>query len=364
MTIFVMRTIIDLYKPCKYTFKVKLCCLILTGLMSCSKNEVEETVPDVVAVCRLLEVTSSTIGAGYLSNDYTAKSEYNAENQLFRVVNNTKAKANNGSEANSVSTITYQYDANGFVAAEKKDANENNETRTQNNSSSAQYSYKDGKLVTESLVSTYKTYYKDSGKTESYTYNDLITYEYDSNGKLSKLISKNTSSSGGQSTSTRLYNNGKTVRIFYQVGSDPEQDHYTISDGKIIQYKNGDNLQIYKYDGQNHLVKTEYWNAGKLSSYIDQSYDNQKAPAETSPQLFFKGWPREKTLMGEYGNASNNITSVKISTVKVTGITEDANYSLRYQFNSRGVPVKATLSGNYSGRSLAGEYHYDYINCN
>jgi hypothetical protein len=111
--------------------------------------------------------------------------------------------------------------------------------------------------------------------------------------------------------------------------------------GRLFNIKNGDNLQIYKYDGQNHLVKTEYWNAGKLSSYIDQSYDNQKAPAETSPQLFFKGWPREKTLMGEYGNASNNITSVKISTVKATGITEDVSYFLRYQFNSRGIPVES-----------------------
>ncbi|WP_254412479.1 hypothetical protein [Dyadobacter diqingensis] len=359
-----MKTIIDLYKPGNFSLRVKCCCLILIGLISCSKDEEQETVPDVVTACRLLKVSYSTIGAGYLSNDYTATSEYNAENQLFRVVNNTKAKANNGSETNNVSTITYEYDANGFVTNEKKDANENNATRTENNSSTVQYGYKDGKLVTESRVSIYKTTYKDSGKTETYTYNELLTFEYDSNGRLSKLISKNTSSSGGQSVSTRLYSNGKITRILYQGGSDPEEDYYTISDGKIIQYKNGDNLQIYKYDGQNRLVKTEAWSAGKLTSYIDQGYDNQKVPVETSPELFFKGWPREKILTGEYGNVSNNITSVKISTVKATGTTEDANYSFRYEFNSRGIPVKAALSGTYSGRSLAGEYRYDYINCN
>ncbi|MEO6282050.1 MAG: hypothetical protein ABIN80_22655 [Dyadobacter sp.] len=337
--------------------------VLLVALVSCSKEEeTSKTTPE--TSCRFLKVSLLSTGGGNVSYGTNSAIEYNAQGQMFRSIDQSKTTYIGGGEKNALATSVYEYNADGFVTSEKRSAIEDDSKRTENNSLTSQFKYQDGRLSEEISTTIFESYYKDTGQTETYTYNKNTKYEYESGGSMAKITELNNSSLGGNSASRYYYSNGRLSRITYQAGNGPEEDDFTIAEGKIVERKNGSDVTIYKYDSQDRLIRIEYWNAGQLTGFADQNYDNQKAPIETSPQLFLKGWPKQKTIRGEYGNTSNNIINFRQISIQGSANVELVSYTFQYEFNTKGIPVKAKLTGTLQGQPYNGEYTYEYIDCN
>ncbi|MCE7042038.1 hypothetical protein [Dyadobacter sp. CY312] len=332
-----------------------------TIMFGCSKKENAVLSPE--TSCRLSKASLISSGGGYTSYTSNSVIEYNPQGQMFRSTEESKMIDATGGEKNVKTTSIYDYDSEGFVKGEKQNATDDDPKRTETSSLSSQFKYNGDRLSEEMSTTIFDYYYKGTGLTESYTYSKTVNYEYDGSGKLTRLTELTNSTRGGNSTSRYYYSGGKLSRVTYQIGNGPEEDDYTVTDGKIVQRKSGGDATIYKYDSQDRLVRTEYWNAGKLTSFIEQNYDNQIAPLETSPQLFFKGWPKQKTIRGEYGNTSNNIINMRQTSVESGASVELASYAFQYEFNKKGIPVKAKLMGTVQGKPYSAEYVYEYIDC-
>lgn len=341
-------------------------CLLLLGFISCQKNSEDLAAPLPPEGCRLQTISNTSAGGGYTSISSKTTYEYTAQNQLFRTVYTSTSKAP-GSDGNSLSTVNYTYDSNGYVIQSKSEATYSYAGEyTDNIISQYTYSYKNGRLDKETTSTTYDRIYVSASKKETTTTSGTIQYEYDGEGRLTKITSVGNSSASGTSSSIQTFDKGKLIKRVYTSGSGPEIEDAVLNDGRIIQEKQGSTVvRFYKYDADNHLVRQESWENGKLFYYTEQTYDSQKSTFEATPQLFFPGWPREKSYDGARGNISNNVLLEKNIYIQANGTTlESGNTQTTYQFNTKGFTIKQTRTGKFNSVPYTSESTYTYITCN
>lgn len=336
--------------------KLVMSICLLAILSSCSKDIDPENEQSTYLLAS--SVLNST-GGGWVSNNYAINYEYNANNQLFRTVTNSKNKSTSD-ESNGLSTTTYSYDADGYVTAAKSDMTAGGKDSRDVSTTNTQYSYQKGRLSQEITNNTYERTTFGTGKKDISTYQTTTSYTYDSKGNLSKILQESVSSSSGTYKITTSLSDGKITKKVYQSGNGPETENDTYSNGLLVQNKNGSSTSFYKYDGANHLIKTERWESGKQYSYTEQTYDSQKATYLANPTTFFKGWPKYTNY---YGNSSNNVLNTRIVYIQPNGSesSADHNYTNNYQFNEKGFPSKKTYSGKWNGANYTGEEVYTYI---
>lgn len=327
----------------------------LVILTSCSKDiKPENEQSTYVLVSSILNST----GGGWVSNYSATNYEYNTNNQLFRIITNSKNKDIND-ESNSLSTITYSYDGDGYVIGSKMDLTFVGKDVRDISTTNVQYTYQKGRLSQEIRNNVYDRTTFATGTKSISTNQTTTTYVYESNGSLSKIIVESNSSSSGIYKYTTFLNDGKVTKRVYQSGNGPETEFETYSNGLLVQDKNGTSTRFYKYDDANHLVKIETWESGKQYTYIDQTFDSQKSIYLAMPTKFFKGWPAPTD---ERGISSNNILTTKIGYIQPNGsaIETNNNYTNTYQFNEKGFPVKKTYSGKWNAANYSGEEVYTY----
>lgn len=336
--------------------------LPLVGLLAaiaCQKTG--ETAP-AAPECRLLSQTSTNTGGGVTGGKTTTGYEFNAQKQLTR---RQTTFASTDGKSDYVVGETFEYDTDGYAVRSKSDAVFNSGGQyTDNSTSTYQYEYQGGRLVKETNASRYERKYLASGKTELTISTGVTRYEYDGSGSVSKITSEYTSGSNGTSTSTEVFSGGKLTRFVFRQATGEEIEPYSISEGRVIQDKRENQLNIYRYDAAGHLVRGEFYSSGKLSSFSEYTYDDRKSETLADPTRQFKGWPREKRESTRYGNRDNNQLSQRTVSVSATGVqTETGNVTNVYFFNAKGLPVKQTRSGRYNSQAYSGENTYAYADC-
>lgn len=328
----------------------------LIVLASCSKDINPDNHP---ATYVLASSVSSSTGGGWQSTNYAVNYEYNIDNQLFRVITNSKSKST-GYESNGLSTNIYTYDKDGYVIGSKTDMTSVSSDVNDISTTNVQYTYQKGRLSQQISNNVYDRTTLSTGKKETSTYQTTTNYTYDSKGNLTKILAESNSSSSGIYKTTTFLTDGKITKRLYQSGNGPETEYETFSNGLVVQNKNGTSTSFYKYDGSNHLIRTERWEGGKQYTNYDQTYDSQKSTSLASPTAFFKGWPKPTNEMGDY---SNNVLNTKIGYIQPNGsVSENENnYYNTYQFNEKGFPSKKTFSGKWNSANYSGQEVYTYI---
>jgi|GEM_PF-4746690 len=330
-------------------------------LLACACQKTTETTPAALE-CRFLTQTSSSTGGGVSSGKTTTTYEYNAQKQLVR--SQTTFAGSDGKSSYVIGT-TYEYDADGYATRSKSDRVYSTTGEYTDNASNAyQYEYQGGRLVKESDASRYERRYAATGKTELSTSTAVTRYEYEGSGAVSKITAEYTSASTGTSTVTQTFSGGKLTRYSYKAATGQETEPYSLSEGRLIQEKRNDELTTYKYDVAGHLSRAERYIGGKLYSFNEYTYDDQKTPTQADPTRQLKGWPREKWGTSLYGNRDNNQLSERLVYVSAAGVqTENGAITSTYFFNAKGLPVKQTRSGKWNSLAYSGENTYGYTDC-
>ncbi|MBC7893245.1 MAG: hypothetical protein H7Y12_13600 [Sphingobacteriaceae bacterium] len=272
-----------------------------------------------------------------------------------------------GSDGKSSYVIgtTYEYEAEGYATRSKSDRVYSYVGDYTDNATNAyQYEYQGGRLVKETDASRYERKYAATGKTELSTGTNVTRYEYDGSGSVSKITTEYISGSNGTSTVTQTFSGGKLTRYTYKAATGQETEPYSLSEGRLIQEKRNDELTTYKYDAAGHPTRIERYIAGKLYSFNEFTYDDQKTATQAEPTRQLKGWPREKWGTTRYGNRDNNQLSERLVYVSATGVqTENGAITSTYFFNAKGLPVKQTRSGKWNSVAYSGENTYGYTDC-
>ncbi len=336
--------------------------LLFLGLLLAGACQKSTDTPPVAPECRFLTQTSTNAGGGVSSGKTSTGYDYNAQKQLVR--SQTAFTGSDGKSSYVIGT-TYEYDADGYATRSKSDRVYSTVGEYTDNASNAyQYEYRGGRLVKETDASRYERKYAATGKTELSTGTNVTRYEYDGSGSVSKITTEYTSASNGASTVTQLFSGGKLTRYAYKAATGQETEPYSLSEGRIIQEKRADEISTYTYDAAGHLSRAERYIGGKLYSFNEYTYDNQKTAVLADPTRQLKGWPREKWGTSLYGNRDNNQLSERLVYVSATGVqTENGAITSTYFFNAKGLPVKQTRSGRWNSVAYSGENTYGYTDC-
>ncbi|WP_028525073.1 hypothetical protein [Runella limosa] len=283
-------------------------CTITVGFNSCSDKE-----PAPEKVCKLLT-------NGYYQTTY----EYDGKYNLVRL------SGNGGS-------TTYTYDKKGFLTEEIR-----------SDGKAIKYEYKNGLL---SKI----TYPAGSLDIET-------IYEYDTQQKLSKYTHKTT-----RYTIILNYNNGKQISYFRNEDGTITQP-FQYDNGRVIRIIQGDrSYQTYDYDsrGRNTLY-TKYDNTGKITEYIEYTYQDGLEPLNAIPNNFFKGFPDEIKNISPNGLIKQS-TYYKRQANNSFIKESESNYG--YVLNRKGYPT--VVSQTFSYRNSTGTWvtnntsktTYSYFNC-
>jgi YD repeat-containing protein len=325
-------------------------------IVSCSKSDDPTPVaPVVVTECKVLTYTASSMTPEYTS-DVTYTYTYDDKGNELSRTTTYKIKYNDGKTSLSTDVTNNQYDAEGFLArAVTQSSGTDKDGKVYSSSSNVEYEY------SNKLLSKQKRTDISGAKTENNTY----TYEYDTNGNLTKV--SNTVSN----TSTKFeYNNG-TLKSIIQI------DKFGNSTSPFLEYNKDGQLtksielesgiteeNRYIYDAEGQLTRWERYINTKPYQAASKEYDNKENPDKNFDKRF-KGHPVIPRLHPFYAT-KHNVTSETSYKANASGQWEITSSSSKtYDYNSKNLPVEViTKSLDKDGKQTgSGKITYLYQDC-
>jgi hypothetical protein len=337
--------------------------MIMILITSCQKNE---NSPTNTIKCKLTE--SATSGQfdinGTDPGTYTQsqKLEYNDKNLISGRSTQQANKTKSNKTYMYSTSESFQYNADGFLVKQisqgsTKDYSNINSTY----SSSITYEYTNSRLTKEARA----TSSFDGTKTVTSTIN--ITYEYNTDGKVTKYAYTSSSSDGGTSSylSTYEYTNGLLSKLSYTSGGVITTPLIEVnSQGFITKQVDGARELRYQYDADGNTLKTETWKNGKKTEARVYEYDDKQNVNLTS-YAPFKGHPD----LNFYGNdylAAHNIIKDERLIVDGAGVEKPYGSTVyTFQYNSNNLPTSSSTSytGSDGKISQQSSVSYTYKDC-
>ncbi len=257
--------------------------LVVGWLSAGCNHNTNEVSPQ--GTCRIQQYTAtskSQFSNKVVQTTYT----YDQAGNLIRSVSTTDSRPNTGTfgTQTSTTTATYTYNAEGYLTVSTSGWRSttillDNQPKTTVFSSATSYSYTSGRLTQQAKIDT-GTYVPSNNPF-------LTTYEYDSNGDLTKMVS-------GSPSYQQIWVYAKNQLIDYIERSGSSENHpYTVQDGvitKMIFFGSQEELVVTAlYDNQKRIIKREEYINNQLTRSDARTWTDAD-PASASLPLF-KGFP-------------------------------------------------------------------------
>lgn len=177
------------------------------------------------------------------------------------------------------------------------------------------------------------------------------SFEYDSNGKLVKLTTKDSSDKEGDYSYVEFSYSGNTVTATekYKYSDQDENVYtytytYTLNDKGLITKKSSESgyYVLYTYDNNNNVTKSEHYSSdGELDETATWEYDDKNSLMSNMglPAWYFVGYNDDFTSYAGKNNA------VKV-TYKYKNHESDEVYSVTYAYDTDGYPTSFVEEGN------------------
>jgi hypothetical protein len=349
--------------------KINAFLIMVVLFAACKKNnDVNVTAPP-ASSCKLTEII--TTGRGELTTadpstfTTTEKMEYNDKNLQSGYSYQSSAKYTSGKTSNTLYTRDFQYDANGYLIKEIFQVNSMDKAGKTSSSNTIQnYEYNNGRLIKTSRSNTNSS----NGTTTNET--GTLSYEYTSDGKLSKETNTSLSSAGVSSTNFVLYEytNGKLSKLSFTDGSGSlitplievnSQGLVTKIVAPAFEFR-------YQYDAEGNNLRQENWRSGTKDITVYELDSKQNVTQMTIPQ--FKGHPNSSFHLGKRNSFyfTHNTLARKFLFADRTGIEKSTGYyTYTYQYNSRGLPAAGgrTYTDEYGKIAEQAAMSYTYSGC-
>ena len=329
-----------------------LLALAINGITTgCSSSSTSDPAP--VAACKVKTFAyeyNYPSGNVVSSGITTSTNTFNGE-LIVTSVSNISSSFTGTPTSTYTATNTYTYDANGFLqslayTATQPTGNTGTGTTSSTNSNTA-YTYSNGRLI--KAVSS-----DNAGVVYS-----TLSYEYDAQGMVIKVITTNTSY-----IETQTYSNGVLTAMTRVNGGGQVLRNYTVENGRISKYTSGSNPTPYfeyTYDAQGNLVETKSWaTATTLTNKLTYEYSATGKVISTPAQ---KGFPTLSSLLGQ----SNLRTKTTI--FNATGVKVSESISA-YTFNAKGyvltqndTQTSYNANGTVNGTPSTTRQTYTYQDC-
>jgi len=331
---------------------------VVAFLASCSKSDdpsPQAPEPAVPTACKI-----QTYTAGSINSDNTVDIIYtyvydDKGNESSRSTS-FKVKYTDGKSSISTDVTNNQYDSDGFLTRAVTQANgTDKDGKVYNSSSNVEYEY------TNKLLSKQKRTDVSAGKTENNTY----TYEYDTNGNLTKL------SSLISNTSTKFeYSNGiiKSITQVDQYGNSTSPFLEYNKDGQLtksIELESGITEENrYTYDAEGQLTRYERFINTKPYQASSTEYDTKENP-DKGFNTRFKGHPTIPRLHPFYTTKHNVINETSFIANPAGQWEVTSSSTKTYDYNSRNLPVEIIIKNfDKDGKQMgSGKTNYQYQDC-
>ena len=195
---------------------------------------------------------------------------------------------------------------------------------------------------------------------------EITNIYYDSNNRISKIkIEQVHTISGFKPYFEYNYSDGKiSSLVSYNLLRNFRTDYTTNKDGFITKEQTGLESKYYNYDSNNNLIQVQTYGNGELFNSINYTYDKKKNPFRTFPQFKGINFPIDtrEIIRTSPKKSPNNV------------VTEELRYNnlliskveYVYKYNTDGFPIYKQATTTYlnslNNRTEIGvkeEYTYD-----
>jgi YD repeat-containing protein len=320
--------------------------LMLAGLISCKK----ETSPGTAAAsnCKITDMLTSGSSDLQAADPYTytttEKIDYNSKNLMSGYTNQTSSLFKSKKTSSYSSSNNYQYDDNGFLIKQISQTSNTDKTGASGTSTyTAIYEYTNGRLTKSTSTGVSST----GGKIVNST--GTITYEYTTDGKLSKYLSVYAATDGTSNNSFTLfeYTNGKVSKYSYNSGSTIITPLFEVnSQGYLTKTVTSNDESRFTYDAEGNRVRQERWYNGKKSDIRIYTLDSKQ---NVSAQLYkpFKGHPDYSFFYGHsnYSTFTHNVIKDETIDVDNAGVERPSyTWTYSYQYNGNNLPTASDMT--------------------
>ena len=337
--------------------------LSLVLFASCKKTEDN---PDNTTQCKLTETSingqSDLTGTDPGTYSQTQKNEFNDKNLLSGRSTQQSSKTKSNKTSTYSSSENFQYNADGYLVKQVSQSSStdiNNKSYTYSGTST--YEYTNNRLTKEART----TSNFDGSKTVTSTLN--ITYEYNTDGKVTKYAYTSSSSDGSSSNyfSTYEYNNGILSKLSYSIGGVSTTPLIEVNNqGLITKQVTGTQEFRYQYDTEGNVLRTETWKSGKKTDIRIYEYDNKQNVNLTSyPQ--FKGHS-DLNFYGKDYLATHNMIKDERRSVDGSGLEKITGSNVfTFQYNSQNLPTsgESMYTGSDGKIVQKTSVNYTYKDC-
>jgi hypothetical protein len=285
--------------------------------------------------CKITTVTGNSAGKYDATKNYTLNNKltygYDDKGNLISSTALYNYSFSDGTSSTSSTSTSNQFNDEGFVIRSLYSGNSTNSDKTVSNyTRNTDYQYENGRLTKEIHATS------DNGKAMDYTF----SYEYDSEGRLTKVSSTYNNSytkyewSGNKllkMTDVDAY--GKSESPFLEFNADG------LLAKSIETYGSSTDEMRYTYDSRGNNIRTERHINAKPSSAWTNEFDGKKNAYGPSYEKF-KGHPNVIRTQPEYAPKENTTKSSYYQANFVTGAWElSSSSTYTYDYNEQDFPV-------------------------
>ena len=302
--------------------------------------------PVPVLACKLKTIgyeynypSGSAVSSGITNSVYTYEGE-----KIKTTVSTISSSFTGTPTSTYTATNTYTYDVDGFVTATSSVTTPTSGSTSISSTNSA-YTYANGRLM--KIVSSDNT-----------TVFNTLSYEYDTQGKVSKSINANstytetqTFTNGVLTATERVNTNGQVGRV------------YTIINGRIAKYTTGAAAFPYfeyTYDTQGNMVESKYLvSATVVSRIVTYEYNATGKIISTPTQKGFPVFP-----LPSQNSLRTKTTVVNGSGVKLSEIVAAYTVNAKgYVLTQNETQTTFNANGTINGTPGTTRQTYSYQDC-
>ena len=341
--------------------------IIFAGFISCKKESSPGTAA--ASTCKITDMLTNGSGDLQAADPYTftttEKIEYNDKNLQSGFTSQTSTLYKSKKTSTYSYSNNYQYDANGFAIKQVAQSSGTDKagTYTSNNYTTT-FEYTNSRLTKSTSTGVAST----GGKTVNST--GTVTYEYTTDGKLSKYANVYAGSDGSSGNSFVLfeYSNGKVSKYSYSSGSSIITPLIELnSQGFVTKLVTSTDETRNSYDAEGNRVRQEQWSGGKKTDIRIITMDNKKNAFALYAQPL-KGHPDFTFFSGRFNISSytHNVPRDESIYVSPAGVEiPEGHTDYTYQYNSNNFPAAVDIKYTDSNGKISQQSSksYTYTGC-
>ena len=350
----------------KRVFSAILFLAVLAGFNSCKK---ENSPGNAASNCKITAILTNGSGDLQSADPYTSitneKIDYNDKNLQSGFTSQSSTLYKSKKTATYSYSNNYQYDANGFVIKQVAQSSSTDKAGVYtSNNYTTMFEYTNNRLTKSTSTGVSIT----GGKTVNST--GTVTYEYTTDGKLSKYANVYSGSDGSSSNGFVLYeySNGKVSKYSYSSGSSIITPLIELnSQGYVTKLVTSTDETRNTYDAEGNRIRQEQWSGGKKTDIRIITLDNkQNAYALYAQPL--KGQPDFSFFSGHFNISSftHNVTRDEYIYVSPAGVEIPQGHSdYTYQYNGNNLPTAVDIIYTDGNGKASQQYSksYTYTGC-